>query len=138
MAGMTSAQQKSLLDHALNLATYTPPTALYLSLHTADPTRSGSHANEVTMSASAYARQLISGKMVSTDLSTGRSVSNATITTDVALIDWGTIGYVGVDNDLTATDSDTMRFYGAPTTAQTITVGERFQATAGQFAIRFQ
>lgn len=137
MAAMTSAQQKSLLDHALNIAVYTPPTSLYLSLHTGSPTASGSHANEVTTSASGYARQLVTGKMGATDSSTGKSTLSTTITTDAALIDWGTISYIGIDNSSSATASDTMRFYGAATTAQTITVGERFQAVAGQFAIRF-
>jgi hypothetical protein len=53
MAGLATAMRNSILDMLFNQTNITAPTAIHLSLHTADPGVSG--ANEV--SGSAYARQ---------------------------------------------------------------------------------
>jgi hypothetical protein len=58
------------------VAAYSPPP-LYLSLHTADPTETGSHAHEVT--GGGYARQPLAGVMGAAD-STGFCVNTTQIT----------------------------------------------------------
>ena len=58
MSSISDFLEKELLDHAFGVASWTPPTNVYLSLHTTPgPTDAGT-ANEIT-GVGNYARQLI-------------------------------------------------------------------------------
>jgi hypothetical protein len=65
----TDYLEGKLLDHLMGIAVYTPPTSLYLALHTNDPGETGS-ANHVT--GGGYVPQLITfgAQSVSRSLST--------------------------------------------------------------------
>jgi hypothetical protein len=135
MAGMTSYLQKSLLDAFLDIAPYTMPTALYMSLHTADPGEAGSHVNEISTSGTGYARQSIHTKMGATDAVNGISLNLVTLTAGPALTDWGTVSYIGIEDASTAGNQC---LNGAPTTAKVMTTGESFQLVPSQLSIQFQ
>ena len=62
MAGFSTYLANKLLDHSLGIATYTPPTNIWIALFTADPTDSGVFTNEVA-DLYAYARVEITGLM---------------------------------------------------------------------------
>lgn len=132
--GMTSFLQKSLLDAVLGITPYAMPAALYLSLHTASPTDTGSHANEVATGGTGYARQSIFAKMGATDAVTGISLNTATLVAGPATTDWGTVSYVGIED---ASSAGNMCIWGAPTTAKTVTTGESFQLVPSQLSIQF-
>lgn len=138
MAGMTTYFQKALLDHILNISTYSFPNPVYLSLHTSDPTDSGSHTNEILV-ASGYTRQTLAAKMGATDSSSGISFNTSTITFGPASSGWGTIGYLGVEDGTTSSSPDLnhMLMSGAASTARTINTGGSFTLTASQLAIQF-
>lgn len=132
-AAKTSYLRKKVLDHILNKALWTPPTQLWLSLHTGDPTISGSLTDEVTMSASQYERQRIDTKMGPVDAITGISLLTDWVTTLAALIEWGTITHIGISD---ATTGGNMLYYGQLTAAQTTTIGQAFQLAPGQLSIQ--
>jgi hypothetical protein len=134
MSGMTSFLQKALLDAFLNIAPYSMPTAVFLSLHTASPTDAGSHANEVSTSGTGYARQTLATKMNATDATNGFSQNTATITAGPATADWGTVSFVAIEDAATAGN---MCIWGAPTTAKAVPTGDVFQLVPSQLAIQF-
>lgn len=134
MAAMTNYLQKSLLDMVLTLAAWTMPDGIWISLHTASPTESGSQASEVPTSGTDYARQPLTTAMSVTSPTTGISTNTGVITIGPALIDWGLITYVAVED---AETLGNMLLYGALTEAQNEAVGESFQLATGQFSIQF-
>lgn len=129
---LTLYAAKKLLDDLLGIASYTPP-ALYLSLHTASPGNSGSHAAEVSTSGSAYARQPLAGIMGATDLSSGVSVNTSTINFGPATSNWGPITYVAIED---AASGGNMIWFGAPATPRIINDGLPFQIASGQIRAR--
>lgn len=135
MASMTRYLEAALQDHMLGLTAYTMPTGVFLGLHTASPTKSGSRTYEVTTSGSGYARQAITAKMGATNTSTGIAVNTVVITHGPATTDWGTITYASIDDAVTAGN---MLEFAAPVTAQTVPIGESFQLTPGQMSLRFE
>jgi hypothetical protein len=132
MAAMTAYLQKKLLDHALGIASYTMPVSVTMSLHTASPGDSGSYVDEVTTVSSGYSRQSITASMNATVLATGVASNSVTVSFGPALIDWGTVAYVGVNDTL-----GNMLLYGALDEVQTTPIGESVQFSAGQFLIQF-
>src|SRR3954465_804278 len=100
MASMTHYLEAKLQDHMLGLAAYTMPTGVFLGLHTASPTKSGSRVNEVSTSGSGYARPAITAKMGAPNVSTGIAVNTVVITHGPATTDWGTITYASIDDDV--------------------------------------
>lgn len=133
--GMTSYLGKKLVDHVLGFAVYTPPAAVWLSAHTVDPTRTGSHANEISTSGTGYARQNISTKMAAADAVTSIALNSTVIIVGPATADWGTINY-GAFEDANAASN--MLASGALTTAQTINTGASFELVPTQLQLQFQ
>lgn len=134
MAGMTSYLQQKLLDALLGITPYSIPATLYLSLHTASPTDTGSHANEVSTSGTGYARLSLATKMGATDATTGVSLNTATLTIGPATADWGVISYIGIED---AASGGNMLMWGAPSTAKSVPSGDVFQLVPSQLSIQF-
>lgn len=113
----------ALLKHVLKAGAgtaFAQPTTVYLSLHTADPTKTGSHANEVSTVGTAYARQAITFGALSTsgagDTSLEQASNNAGINFAQATAAWGTVTHVGIEDAVTAGN---MLYFG-PLTASSI------------------
>ena len=83
---MTDYLEKELLDHTLNVASFTFPT-LHLALFTADPTEAGVLTNEVA-NAGAYARVALAAKFAAATSET--SANTAEIAFAQATASWGT------------------------------------------------
>lgn len=133
MANMTQFLQKKLLDHALNIASWTMPTNVYLALHTADPGEGGSTANEVSTSGTGYARQSLNGVMIATVLSTGRTTNSSAITFATATADWGNISHVSIHDQ-----AGNMLFYGAMNEVFPVANGQTLTPLSpGQLVIGF-
>jgi len=135
--GMTQYLQKKLLDHVLTLAAYTMPTSIWLSLHLADPTKTGSHANEVSGSTTGYARQNLTLAMTATSSTTGISSNSSIVTVGPATVNWGTVTNGAVE-DAQTVGTGNMLITNALTTAQTINNGANFQLAPTQLQIQFQ
>lgn len=125
----TNYARKKLLDDLTGVAAYSPP-ALYLSAHTADPTATGSLANEV--SGGGYARQPLAGVMGAAD-ATGFCVNTTVITFGPATSDWGAVPYLGIADALSGGN---LLWTGVTSTPRTITSGQPLQIPVGQLRLR--
>jgi hypothetical protein len=134
MSAMTNYLEYKLLDHVLMTASFTMPAANYLSLHTTDPTDTGSLSGEITTVASGYARQTLASSMGAADHTAGVAVNTATITFGPATSDWGAVAYIAISDAVTGA---TMLLHGALDESQTTPVGESVQLTPGQFSVTF-
>jgi hypothetical protein len=126
----SSFLRKKLVDLLTGNAGYVPGS-LYLSLHTADPGQSGSHAYEVT--GAGYARQSLAGKMGTADAVTGISVNTVAINFGPAAADWGTVAFIGLED---AASGGNMLIPGVLATPRTITTGQPFQIVPGNLRLR--
>lgn len=131
MASMTQYLQKKLVDHALGLAAYTMPTAVYVGLFTGSPGETGSQTSEVV--AAEYARQELTSHMDATVLATGVASNASGLTFPEPVSDWGTIAYVGI---LDAASGGNMLFYEALPAARAVEAdAAAVQFTAGQISL---
>lgn len=126
-----------MLKHVLKAGAgtaFTQPTQVYLSLHTADPTKAGLHTGEVAVGA--YARQAITLGALSTSGTGDTSVeqaSNSLITFPTATADWGTITYMGIEDAATAGN---MLYFGPLTASKIVQNGDQFTMPAGQVVVQ--
>lgn len=125
MAEMSNYLENKVLDHVLKNTSYTSPTTVYLGLYTSDPTDAGSGTE---VSGGSYARQAISFAAASS----GSSASNADITFPQATASWGTVGYVGILDQLT---SGNLLFHATLTTSKAIDSGDIFKVTSGNLTV---
>lgn len=132
----TAYEAKLLLDYRLGKAVDAAPSELYLGLHTASPTKSGSFANEI--SGGGYLRQAIFAAMSTTALGTGTSTNTLTIQTAVATIDLGIITHISLSDHATLTGSTNMRYFAELDTAFIFNSGEAFQLVPGQFQLQYK
>lgn len=132
MADMTNALEKEICDGLTGVTQYTSPATVYLALFTADPTETGSVANEV--SGTNYARVSLSGKFsASTD---GSASNTAPITFATAGAGgWGTVTHVGLMKSGTASTDDMILYKALQAGPITILENEIFQFLTGNLTI---
>jgi hypothetical protein len=128
----TSFLRKKLMDHLFGFATYTVPSPLYLSLHTADPTITGSHAFEISTSGTGYARFSLAGVMSTPDATTGITVNLTTITIGPALTQWD-VRFLGIED---AASAGNMLIPGVPVAPRLVGVGQPFHIPPGQLEVQ--
>jgi hypothetical protein len=116
--------ENKILLHVLSNTAYTSPAAVYLGLHTADPTDAGTGTE---VSGGSYARQSFASTI------SGNAASNTSaIEFPTATGSWGTVGWVSVWDSLT---TGNMLFHGALTASKTIASGDVFRVPAGDLDI---
>jgi hypothetical protein len=119
MGSLTNFAETEIMDHIFNGSdgagsVYTPPATIYLSLHTADPTDTGSLANECT--GTAYVRKAIAFHAAAT-----RAIQqDGVVTFTQAGGAWGTITHWGICD---AETEGNMLAYGAFAVQKTIVTG---------------
>lgn len=113
---------------------YAQPATVYVSLHTADPTKSGSVTNEV--SGGSYARTPVTFGAISTvgtgDTSTEHS-ANSLVTFPQASAAWGTITHVGIHD--AASGAGNMLAFGPLATSKIVGAGDTFSFPAGDVTL---
>jgi len=116
--------ETELLDHVFANNAYTSPTAVYVSLHTANPDEDASGAE---VSGGGYVRQAgsftVSGNTATTD---------AAIEYPTATADYGTVTHVGIWD---ASSAGNMLAYAALTASKTISSGDVFRIPTGDLDI---
>lgn len=123
--------ERKILDHALGTTTYTKPSAVYVSLHTANPADDASGAE---VSGGSYARQAATFSAATTD---GGGASTA-ITS--AALNWtnlptATVTHVGIYD---AATSGNLLYYGALSSSKSITSGDNFTINTGSLVVQEQ
>lgn len=118
--------ETELLDHVFAGNAYTSPSAVYVSLHTANPNEDASGA-EVSTTGTAYER--LEGTF---SVSGNTATTTAAIEWATATADYGTVTHVGIWDASTAGN---MLAYAALTASKTIETGDVFRIPAGDLDI---
>lgn len=124
MSAFSNYLENKILLHVLDNTSYTSPTTVYLGLHTADPTDAGTGTE---VSGGSYARQ-----SVAFTVTNNAATNDSAIEFPTATGSWGTVGWVGVWDNLT---SGNLLFHGALTNSKTIASGDVFRVPAGDLDI---
>ena len=119
--------ETKILNHVLRNTAYTSPgTAIYIALHTADPSDAGT-GTEVT--GTSYARV----QVTAWDAPASRATANTNaITWSAAGSNWGTVTHIGIWD---ASTTGNLLFYGALTASKSVASGTTFSISAGELDI---
>jgi len=126
MAEMSNYLENALINATLRNTTYTSPTTVYVGLFTTDPTDAGSGTE---VSGGSYARQSASFASPSN----GLSATDADITFPQATGSWGTVGWIGIFDNLT---SGNLLYHTALDTSKTIDVNDIFKISSGSLTVQ--
>jgi hypothetical protein len=125
MAEMSNHLENALINATLRNTTFTSPAAVYISLHTADPTDAGTGTE---VSGGSYIRQSATFAAPSN----GASASNADITFPQATGNWGTIGWIGIWD---AQTTGNMLYHTALDASKAIDTGDIFKIASGSLTV---
>ena len=128
MANMSNYLEVELRKHLFRTGSFTKPTALGVSLHTADPTDAGGGAE---VSGGSYARVNVpplDANWTAPDATGGLTDNAAAITFPVPTANWGVVTHFGIWD---ATTAGNLLVHGALAAPKTINNGD----AAPSFAI---
>lgn len=121
---MSNYLENALINATLRATTFTSPTTVYVSLHSADPTDAG--GSEI--SGGSYARKAVTFGAPSD----GTATNSADVTFDQATGSWGTITHIGIQDALT---SGNLLYHTPLTTSKTIDTDDVFRIVSGQLSV---
>lgn len=125
MAEISNYLENALINGTLRATTFTAPAAVYVSLHTADPTDAGSGTE---VSGGSYVRQAATFGAPSN----GASTTTADITYPQATASYGTVGWIGIWD---AVSSGNLLYHTPLNTSKTIDTGDIFKITSGSLTV---
>ena len=125
MAEMSNYLENALINATLRNTSYTSPAAVYVSLHTADPTDAGTGTE---VSGNAYEREAATFGAPSNGVST----TTADITFPQATGSWGTIGWIAIWD---AQTTGNMLYHTALDTSKSIDTGDIFKIASGSLTV---
>jgi hypothetical protein len=125
MAEISNYLENALINGTLRATSYTAPAAVYVSLHTADPTDAGTGAE---VSGGSYVRRAATFGAPSN----GASTTTADITYPTATADYGTVGWIGIWDALT---SGNLLYHTPLNIAKTISTGDTFKIVSGNLTV---
>jgi hypothetical protein len=125
MSEMSNYLENALINHTLRNSALSAPSAVYVSLHTANPDEDASGAE---LSGSAYARQAATFGAPSNGVST----TSADINFPQATGSWGTVSHIGIWD---ASSSGNMLYYTALDASKTIATGDILKIAAGSLTV---
>ena len=125
MSAKSNYLELKVLDHFLGTASTTAPSAVYLSLHTANPDEDGSGTE---VSGNGYSRQAVTFAAASSGSSSSNSVEEFTASGGA----FGTVTHFGIWD---ASSSGNLLYYGALTASKTIADGDTLRFASGAITI---
>ena len=125
MAEISNYLENALINGTLRATTFTAPTTVYISLHTADPTDAGSGAE---VSGGSYIRQSATFAAPSN----GASATDADVTFPQATGNWGTIGWIGIWD---AQTTGNMLYHTALDASKAIDTGDIFKIASASLTV---
>lgn len=125
MSEISNYLENALINGTLRATTFTAPAAVYVSLHTADPTDAGSGTE---VSGGSYVRQAATFGAPSN----GASTTTADITYPQATASYGTVGWIGIWD---AVSSGNLLYHTPLNTSKTIDTGDIFKITSGSLTV---
>ena len=115
-----------LVKATVGTVSWTTPSAVYLALYTADPTKAGFSSNEVD--AASYNRQVVKF----TDPKDGVATNDSQIDWSTATSNWGNIGWISV---MDSASGGFMLYYTALDNAKEILSGDQFKIDANKLQL---
>jgi hypothetical protein len=125
MAEISNYLENALINGTLRATTFTAPAAVYISLHTADPTDAGTGTE---VSGGSYIRQAATFAAPSN----GASTTSADITFPQATGNWGTIGWIGIWD---AQTTGNLLYHTALDASKAIDNGDIFKIASGSLTV---
>ena len=125
MAEMSNYLENALINATLRATTFTSPAAVYVGLHTADPTDAGSGTE---VSGGSYARKTATFAAPSN----GVSATTADVTFDQATGSWGTITHIGIWDALS---TGNLLYHTPLDASKTIDTGDIFKIASGNLTV---
>ena len=125
MSEISNYLENALINGTLRATTFTAPAAVYVSLHTADPTDAGTGTE---VSGGSYARQTATFGAPSN----GASTTTADITYPQATASYGTVTHIGIFDALT---TGNLLYHSPLNTSKTIDTGDIFKITSGSLTV---
>ena len=125
MAAMSNYLENKVLDYVLRDQADWAPAAVYLSLHTADPTDAGTGAE---CSGGSYARQAITFNAAH---ATNGTIDNSSVE-EFTGMPACTVTHIGIWD---AASSGNLLFYGAVTASKAVGAGDTISLSAGSLDI---
>ena len=125
MAELSNYLENALINATLRNTSYTSPAAVYISLHTADPTDAGTGTE---VAGGSYIRQSATFGAPSNGVST----TTADITFPQATANWGTIGWIGIWD---AQTTGNLLYHTALDTSKAIDNGDIFKIASGSLTV---
>jgi hypothetical protein len=130
MGSLCDFAELEVLDHILKVGSYSPPATVYLALFTADPTDTGSMANEATYTG--YAR-----KAITFGAASARAITqNAQVDFDPCSGGSNTITHWGLCTSVTF-QGGSMLAYGAFSAGVVVSSGYQPYVASGQISVSF-
>ena len=128
MAAMSNYLENKVLDYVLRDQADWAPTAVYLSLHTANPDEDGSGTE---VSGGSYARQAITFNAAHATNGTIDNSSEETFTNMPGVA----VTHIGIWDSVDSSGSNNLLFYGAVSSPKTVTAGDTITLAAGALDI---
>ena len=125
MSEMSNFLENALINATLRATTYTSVATVYVSLWTSDPTDAGSGAE---VSGGSYARTAVTFAAPSNGVTT----NSADVTFPTATGTWGTVGWIGINDAITAGN---LLYHTALDTSKTIDTGDIFKISTGNLSV---
>jgi hypothetical protein len=125
MAEISNYLENAIINATLRNTSYTSPAAVYISLHTADPTDAGSGTE---VSGGSYIRQAATFGAPSNGVST----TTADVTFPQATGNWGTIGWIGIWD---AQTTGNLMYHTALDASKAIDTGDIFKIASGSLTV---
>lgn len=125
MSAMSDYLENEILDHVLNVGSYTAPSALYVGLSTASFNDDNSGTE---LSGGSYSRQAVTFSAASS----GTTSNNAAVEFSPATSAWGVITHYGIFD---ASTGGNLLIHGAFTSSRTIAVGDIVKIIVGDLDI---
>ena len=125
MSEISNYLENALINGTLRATTFTAPAAVYVSLHTADPTDAGTGTE---VSGGSYVRQAATFGAPSN----GASTTTADITYPTATASYGTVGWIGIWD---ASTSGNLLYHTPLNISKTIETGDIFKITSGNLTV---
>lgn len=125
MAEMSNYLEDALINATLRATTFTSPAAVYVGLHTADPTDAGTGTE---VSGGSYTRKAATFAAPSN----GVSATSADVTFDQATGSWGTITHIGIWD---ASSSGNLLYHTPLDASKTIDTGDIFKIASGNLTV---
>jgi hypothetical protein len=126
MAEFSNYLENAIINAVLRNTSYTSPTTVYVSLWTSDPTDTGTAGTEV--SGGSYARTAVTFGAPSN----GVSVTTADVTFPTCTASWGTVGWIGINDNSTGGN---LLYHTALDIAKTIDTGDIFKIETGNLSV---